>query len=219
MDIVTGIKERKSIRHFLPEIPSRAIILECLEAASWAPNPTSQQPWKFIVLTNDALKTVCRVIEDNFTEAAAKMAGHTVPAVSDSVASTLKERKDRSFGEMLSFLKGKNVDLQAIGKGNFIFHNAPMGILFATYPCKDQNFLKSTIAAMQTFLLAATARGLGTCWMNAVSICQEYIKEALNLEPELILVDGVAVGYPVADSPLNQIPRHRLPVEEVTVFL
>jgi len=72
---------------------------------------------------------------------------------------------------------------------------------------------------MQTFLLAATARGLGTCWMNAVSICQEYIKEALNLSPELILVDGVAVGYPFADSPLNQIPRHRLPVEEVTVFL
>jgi nitroreductase len=219
MDIVTGIKERKSIRHFLPELPPREIILECLEAASWAPNPTSQQPWKFIVLTGDTLKTVCRVIEDNFAEAAAKMSGHTAPAVSDSVASTLKERKDRSFGEMLSFLKGKNVDLQAIGKGNFVFHNAPMGILFATYPCKDQNFLKATIAAMQTFLLAATARGLGTCWMNAVSICQEHIKEALNLSPELILVDGVAVGYPFADSPLNQIPRHRLPVEEVTVFL
>ena len=55
--------------------------------------------------------------------------------------------------------------------------------------------------------------------MNAVSICQDYIKEALKLSPELILVDGVAVGYPVADAPLNRIPRHRLPVEEVTVFL
>jgi nitroreductase len=219
MDMLTLIKERKSIRSFSPELPPREVLLECLEAASWAPNPTSQQPWKFIVLTDDTLKTVCRVIEDNFTEAAAKMAGHTAPAVSDSVATTLKERKDRSFGEMLSFLKEKNVDLKAIGRGNFIFHNAPMGILFATYPCKDQNFLKSTIAAMQTFLLAAAARGLGTCWMNAVSICQEYIKESLNLEPELILMDGVAVGYPAADSPLNQIPRHRLPVEEVTVFL
>ncbi|MCX5902202.1 MAG: nitroreductase family protein [Proteobacteria bacterium] len=219
MDVLTLIKERISIRHFLPEIPPRAVILECLEAASWAPNPTSQQPWKFIVLTGDTLKAVCRVIEDNFAEAAAKMASEPTPAVSGSVAKVLKERKDRSFGEMLSFLKEKNVDLKAIGRGNFIFHNAPMGILFATYPCKDQNFLKATIAAMQTFLLAATARGLGTCWMNAVSICQHYIKEALNLSPELILVDGVAVGYPVADSPLNQIPRHRLPVEEVTVFL
>ncbi len=219
MDMLTLIKERKSIRSFSPELPPREIILECLEAASWAPNPTSQQPWQFIVLTGDALQTVCRVIEENFTDAAAKMASAPAPAASDPVAQVLKERKDRSFGEMLSFLKDNNADLKAIGRGNFIFHSAPMGILFATYPCKDQNFLKSTIAAMQTFLLAATARKLGTCWMNAVSICQEYIKEALSLSPELILVDGVAVGYPAADAPLNRIPRHRLPVEEVTVFL
>ena len=75
------------------------------------------------------------------------------------MAGILKERKDRTFGEMIAFLKDNNADMQAIGRGNFIFHSAPVGILFATYPCKDQNFLKSTIAAMQTFLLAATARG------------------------------------------------------------
>jgi nitroreductase len=219
MDMLTLIKERKSIRSFSPEPPPRETILECLEAASWAPNPTSQQPWQFIVLTGDALKTACRVIEENFSTAAAKMASGPMPDLCAPVAGILKERKDRTFGEMMAFLKDNNADLQAIGRGNFIFHNAPVGILFATYPRKDQNFLKSTIAAIQTFLLAATARGLGTCWMNAVSICQEYIKEALKLSPELILVDGVAVGYPIADAPLNCIPRHRLPVEEVAVFL
>jgi len=31
------------------------MIEQCLEAASWAPNPTSQQPWKFIVITNKAI--------------------------------------------------------------------------------------------------------------------------------------------------------------------
>jgi nitroreductase len=72
---------------------------------------------------------------------------------------------------------------------------------------------------MENFLIAATAKGLGTCWMNAVSICQEYIKKALTLPVELIVVDGVAVGYPVTDSPLNRIPRSRLPVNEVTMWL
>jgi hypothetical protein len=32
-------------------------------------------------------------------------------------------------------------------------------------------------------------------------------------------VDGVDVGYPAVDSALDGILRHRLPVEEVTVFL
>ena len=218
MDLLTVIKERKSIRHFTAELPPREVILECLEAASWAPNPTSQQPWKFIILSGESLKKMCRVIADNFAKAAAELAKQPAPVVSDGMAQKLKARKDRSFSEMLSFLKEKGADIQTIGAGNFAFHHAPMGIMFVTYPCKNQNYLKATVAAMENFLLAATARGLGTCWMNAVSICQEYIKKELNLSPELILIDGIAVGYPVKDSSLNQIPRHRLPVEEVTEF-
>ena len=163
MDLIELIKERKSIRHFSTEIPTRDVILECLEAASWAPNPTSQQPWKFIVLTGDTLKTVCQVIEENYGAASAEKAEQPEPALSEDIAKTFKNRKDKSFNEMLSFLKEKEVDLQAVGMGNFNFHNAPMGIVFATYPWKDQNFLKATVAAMENFLLAAAARGLGTC--------------------------------------------------------
>ena len=58
MDIITLIKQRKSIRHFTKDVPSKEMLLTCLEAAGWAPNPTSQQPWKFIVLTGNKLKKV-----------------------------------------------------------------------------------------------------------------------------------------------------------------
>lgn len=214
MDFLEFIKARKSIRHFSAEVPSHKVIMECLEAASWAPNPTSQQPWKFIVLTGEALKTVCRTITENFI--AAKKAERSAPVVSSQTAQIFKERKERFFNEMVSFLNEQGVDLQAAGSGNFSFHHAPIGIMFATYPCKDYNFLKAAVAAMENFMLAATARGLGTCWMNAVSICQDYIKEALNLPEEMILVDGIAVGYPVSDSALNRIPRRRFPIEKVT---
>jgi len=218
MDIIDTIKMRKSIRHFTTEEPSREVLLECLEAAAWAPNPTSQQPWKFIVLTADKLKEVTTVIEENFAMAHEKKEQESCSHISEDMAQKLEERKAASFKEMLAFLKDKEVDIQAVGLGNFCFHKAPVGIIFATYPCKDQNFYKSTVAALENFLLAATAKGLGTCWMNAVSICQEYIKDALQLSRDLILVDGVAVGYPVQDSPLNQIPRKRLPINEATIW-
>lgn len=219
MDTIDSIRTRKSIRHFAAEEPPRTLLLECLEAASWAPNPTTQQPWKFIVLTGNKLTKVSSVIEKNFAIAQRKKEGAAMPEISAETRMLLEGRKSRSFGEMISFLKANGVDLQAVGRGNFCFHNAPVGIIFATYPCKDQNFYKSTVAAMENFLIAAMAKGLGTCWINAVSICQEYIKEALNLPAELIFVDGVAVGYPISDSPLNRIPRSRLPVTEVTLWL
>ena len=55
MDIIELMKQRKSVRHFKPDQPEKQVILDCLEAAAWAPNPTSQQPWKFIVLTGETL--------------------------------------------------------------------------------------------------------------------------------------------------------------------
>lgn len=216
MDLIELMKQRKSIRQFKPEQPAQQLILDCLEAAAWAPNPTNQQPWKFIVLTGETLNDLIKVIEENFAIAFQEKEELPSPPLSEGMRKTLQERKDKSFQQMMAALKEKEVDLQAVGSGNFAFHHAPVGIIFATYPWKDQNFIKATVAALTQFLLAATARGLGTCWMNAVSICQEPIKKALNLSPELLLIDGVAVGYPLEDSPLNQLPRERLPITAVT---
>ena len=181
MKIVELFQQRKSIRHFKPEQPPQQMILDCLEAASWAPNPTSQQPWKFLVLTGKSLEKINRVIEENFAEEFQRKEALPSPTLSDEISGMLQARKDRAFQQMITTLKEKGVDMQKVGSGNFVFHHAPVGIIFATYPWKDQNFFKSTVAALTQFLLAATEKGLGTCWMNAVSICQEPIKKALNM--------------------------------------
>ena len=217
MDCLETIKQRKSIRGFTKEIPSRQLILECLEAASWAPNPTSQQPWQFIVLTGNSLEKVSKTIKEIFPSAT----GKTSPPLTESteVFQNLEKRKKENFNEMINFLKQNNADMSVLAEGNFNFHRAPMAVLFATYPHKDQNHLKSTLAAMQTFMLAAASRELGTCWANSVSLCQKAIKKQLELPDELILVDGISVGFPDPAAPVNSIPRHRLPIEEITVWL
>ena len=136
------------------------------------------------------------------------------PRVSPETLKQLDDRNQETLSMMISDLSAHDVDLQVVGNGNFNFYYAPMAVLFATYPEKLHSRLKAAAAALENFMLAAFARGLGTCWMSAVSVCQEPIKDTLKLDPDLILVDGVAVGYPVKDSPLNQFKRMRLPSEE-----
>lgn len=216
MDLVELIRKRRSIRAFTPRVPSKELILECLEAAAWAPNPTSQQPWRFIVLTGGALALACRVIKEHFSDAAAAMPAEPPVPVTEASAAMLLQRKKENFGAMMAHLKAGGFDMQAAAEGNFTFHGAPVGIIVCSYPCKDQNYLKSCVAAMENFLLAAAARGLGTCWMNAVSICRDAIRPELALSDELIPVDGIAVGYPDPGSPMNSLPRGRLPIEQVT---
>ena len=217
MDCMEAIKQRKSIRYFTKEVPPKTLILECLEAASWAPNPTAQQPWQFIVLSGGSLKKVSDIIKKSYSGET----GKTAPQLTENSenARILEQRKKENFSEMLGFLKEHIADMTSLGEGNFNFHQAPLAIIFATYPYKDQNYLKSTVSAMQTFMLAAAARGLGTCWANAVSICQDAIKKELGLQDELILVDGISVGYPEKESPINNVPRHRLPIEDVSIWL
>jgi len=214
MDSIEFIKSRKSFRQFKPEVPPREIIMECLDAAVWAPSPGNQQSSKFIVLTGSSLKQVCETIETHYSECMDALEKIPEPSISPETLSALDDRKEETLRMMISDLSEHDIDLQKVGNGNFNFYYAPMAVLFATYPEKLHSRLKAAAAALENFMLAAIAHGLGTCWMNAVSICQEPIKDTLGIDPDLLLVDGVAVGYPVVDSPLNQFKRMRLPREE-----
>ncbi|MBN2107725.1 MAG: nitroreductase family protein, partial [Deltaproteobacteria bacterium] len=66
MDILDVMRQRRSIRVFDRRMPPRELIAECLEAATWAPSATNQQPWEFIVLTGSALEAVNAITEENF---------------------------------------------------------------------------------------------------------------------------------------------------------
>jgi nitroreductase len=44
------VRQRRSIRHFLPRPVPREVIESCLEAARLAPSAENVQPWRFLVL-------------------------------------------------------------------------------------------------------------------------------------------------------------------------
>ncbi len=218
MNLIEQIKDRRSIRAFKADKPPRDLIVECLEAAAWAPNRSNQQPWRFIVLEGDRLNKVIAAVEENFATAFHEREEHPAPQLNDEIAKTLKERKRKTMAGIRAHLESAGQNIDSKGSGNFRFHDAPLGILFATYPSNSLNFCKSTIAAMQNFMLAANSKGLGTCWLSAIPTCQDHIKKAMGLAKDLNLVGGVAVGYP-DDSPINSLPRERLPIEETVEWL
>jgi len=63
METLDAIKTRRSIRKFKPQLISREIILELLEAAMFAPSAGNEQPWQFMVLDDrtilDEVPRIC----------------------------------------------------------------------------------------------------------------------------------------------------------------
>ena len=63
--------------------------------------------------------------------------------------------------------------------------------------------------AMSFMMLAATAEGLGTCWIGGFT--QEPLKEALGIPAEYDVVALTPLGYPAEEGR----PRDRKPLEEL----
>jgi nitroreductase len=209
MDLLKGIKSRRSVRVFQKKVPSKKVIQECLESATWAPNPTNQQPWEFIVVTGERLKSISEIIVETFPQRMREMDPyHGIPKACE-------ERKNETFEQLFTAAKRAGIDSKNLFQKNLTFYGAPVAVFFITYKAEHNLYRHSTVAALQNFLLAAYAKGLGTCWLSSVAACQDEIKAFLELPGEKEIVDGVALGYPVKDSPFNTIARKRVPVKEV----
>lgn len=51
------VKQRRSVRRYQPRPVPREAIERCLEAARWAPSACNSQPWHFIVVDREPLRT------------------------------------------------------------------------------------------------------------------------------------------------------------------
>jgi nitroreductase len=72
---------------------------------------------------------------------------------------------------------------------------------------------------LQSFLLALTSRGLGTCVEVSIAGYPEIVRAQLGIPAELSILCGVAIGYPDPDFPANELHVGREPLRENIVFL
>jgi len=213
MDLVEVMKSRRSIRAFDSKMPPRVVINECLEAATWAPSATNRQPWEFVVLTGRALDEVNRITSENF---ALRMSDRDAFG---SPPEPLRTRQQDIMETLMRVAEEDGIDPGTVFEKSLRFFDAPVAVYFLTYKSDDEQYRLSTAAAIENFLLAAHARGLGTCWLTVTVICQEDIKKHLEIGDDKELLAGVALGYPLAECRLNTFQRKRESLDTITRWL
>lgn len=213
MDFIEVMKQRRSIRVFDRRRPPRELIAECLEAATWAPSATNQQPWEFIVLTGPALEAVNAITEEKFFERLQHGNAFGDPP------EPLKSRQQEVLDAMIATAEMAGIDPNEIFEQSLRFFDAPVAVYFVSYKDADNQYRLSTAAALENFLLAAHARGLGACWLTVTVICAGDIKKHLAIADDRELLGGVALGYPASGAAMNCFARSRASVDEVTRWL
>jgi coenzyme F420-0:L-glutamate ligase/coenzyme F420-1:gamma-L-glutamate ligase len=189
---------RRSVRRYQARPIPRQDLLAALDAARWAPSPHNTLPWRFALLTRSETK--------------ARLAG----------AMAIRWRSD---------LRGDGLDRQAVeaqiqrseqrllGAPAIVIGSLYLGDL-DQYPDSDRQRAEHTMAAqslgaaLHTFMLAAHARGLASCWMCAPLFCPEVVVAALGLPESLIPQGLITVGYAAVEPPV----RPRPPLETLIVL-
>ncbi|HLB46823.1 MAG TPA: nitroreductase family protein, partial [Anaerolineales bacterium] len=57
MDLLTAIEGRRSFRRYTDRAVPRDAVERLLTAATWAPSAHNRQPWRFVVITSDSVKS------------------------------------------------------------------------------------------------------------------------------------------------------------------
>jgi nitroreductase len=136
----------------------------------------------------------------------------------DNLPEDLEKRKDEIMETISQAAEQDGINPAQFFEKMLRFFDAPVAVLFLHYSREEDSYKHGTAAALQNFLLAAHARGLGACWLGIVAICQEDIKTLLEIPDDRTLLGGVAVGIPVKGSTLNTFERPRVPVDELTTW-
>jgi nitroreductase len=221
MDILSGIKARKSIRAYKSEAVPMDVLIEILRVSIQAPSGVNSQPWEFYIVTGKVLDELKRRCVEQF-RSGIKL--HPDIAVPDSgLTGVHKERQIQLAKQVFAIMKitkGDQKRLDEYYELMYSFYHAPAVIVIVVDNMLEGGWPLIDIGVIaQTIALAAQEFELGTCIMRAIIDYPELVRELLNVPDTKKLIVGIAIGYPDWDHPLNTLQTERESLENILMVI
>jgi nitroreductase len=215
MDLLTSIKERKSIRAFSKQTVSRKLIEEILSLAGMAPSAINLQPWEFVVAYGEEKDRLVRRLKKAHAERQISCG----PGTSKPLPKIFAGRSKEALAVMEPDIARIGMPFnQFIEEGSCSFYGAPIVIFVAMDRVFPAIRYLDVGLAVSYLLLAAHARGLSTCPIGLITAYGDEIAESLNISTEKEILLAVAVGYKDDRSPVNDFKTGRAPLEEIRTW-
>jgi len=225
IDLGTAVDEaitsRRSIRKFIDAPVSRDDIEHLLAVASRAPSGTNMQPWRVTVLGGDKKDEVQRALlaayHDPATDHGAEFSYY--PTEFPEPYKTRRRTVGWGLYGKLGIAKGDKDKMLAQQARNYLFFDAPVGIIFTIDRVLEIGSWLDYGMFLQNIMVAARGRGLDTCPQVSFARYHKILREHLDIPDEQVVMCGMSIGYADQSAPENQLVTEREPVEGFTRFL
>lgn len=213
------VRERHSMRNFLPHPAPEAILRSVLEDAQHSPSNCNTQPWQTHIVSGAKRDALSKAI------LAADEAGQLAPDFSFDINDFSGVYRERYKEQGAAYYQAIGVrrddyDLRRdASRRNLEFFGAPHVALLFMPEVGDNVRVAGDIGMYaQTLLLSLTAHGLGGVPQTMLGFYGETIRKELGIDPSLKLLFGISLGYPDMTHPANQYRIKKASVGESVTF-
>lgn len=189
--LFAAIGSQRAIRYFKPDAVPDEMIRRLIEAGTKAPSGGNRQGWKFIAVTDQALKDkIGEYYEQGWEHAYGAL--NPAPAELQPRVRRSAEHLARTMAQapvLIVACIGHDGGASTLGRGGSIF------------------------PSVQNILLAAIGMGLGSCLTSLHKRYEDEIKALLGIPENVETAAILPVGFPADNARYG--PTRRAPVEEV----
>ena len=174
MDFSELLLKRRSIRDFKDKDVPMKVINEIIEDSIKAPNSQNLQPWSFIIIQN---RDLIKKLSDSSR---------------DALIRDIEQDPDPARKPFLERIRNSDMN---------VFYNAPC--LIYIVGGEDVRSLEVDVGLLAAyFMLSASSRGLGTCWIGMGSYVRDKdLVDAIGLPEGCRIVAPIILGYPAGIIP------------------
>jgi len=213
------ILARRSVRGFVRDRPvPSAVLREALALAQHAPSNCNVQPWRVYLASGAA----CERLRTALTAA---VDGGERPSPEDPIDIFPGDYRPLQVACAVTLYGAMGIERgDAAGRAramrrNFELFDAPHAALV----CMERSFGVGVALDVgmyvQTFMLALTARGVGTCPQASLRDYPRLVRNGLGIPDHLRILCGLAIGYEDRAVPANLARPGRAPLDANVVFV
>lgn len=218
MSLEDAVRNRRSVRGYLPDEVPQDRIEAILTLAQAAPSNCNIQPWLSHVVSGQALRD---------------LGSRLVGAAAGGVRPNPDSKADRTF---TGVWRERQIDaaVQLYGamgidrhdrprrdwayRRNLEFFDAPHAVfIFTPAEFGEREAVDLGIYA-QTLMLALTAHGLASCAQGALGLYPDIVRDHLGVGPDNKLIFGISFGYEDPAIDANRARVGRAPLTASVTF-
>lgn len=223
MSVTASVKQRKSIRAFLPDPIALHDLRELLDTAQRSPSGSNVQPWKVIAVAGDERAAVTDLAMQTFRSGVLGTRPVEPPFALDyDVLDPIYRERSQHMGRLMNEAAGIARDdaegRQKLAMRNFNFFGAPVGLFFVLDKRVNPAQWGHTGMYIQTICLLAMERGWGTCIQEAWAMFRPELQTHFGLSENERVWCGMSLGIPDHAAEVNGYFTPRADIDSVVSF-